>query len=419
MTIEVLNITFPILTDSFSFILNFAWVAIIVIFGILFWNFITVLIHELGHAFPSLLFTKDPVWVFVGTSNPNDRTSGIRIGRLNLSFVPLFIPVDAGVCYHSPAQKWLHKVIIVLGGTLFTFISASIFMWWVYANEMSDFWKFNAIFFLGLSALQLVTNLYPRVIYESGDGGKAHVTDGQHFLLLLREKFGAKEYQELYKLHSEGKKSEATKYLTDWRKENKVNRRMYDLGKEVYSEDKQWLEILFLTDDFANSDLSRLKRDDYEMIGNAYFETDAFQNALRCFEKVQFFDPFNPEPFKNIARTYQAMGNLRDAEIAYNNALEIFPTDAIAHIKMSFVKRGMRKIEEAHSHFAEAIDLNPKSPRVNYFAAKFLLENNEYEKSAGHFAVAKEGGGERLFSDFLELEKAIKLKNNGFDEGIS
>ena len=164
-------------------------------------------------------------------------------------------------------------------------------------------------------------------------------------------------------------------------------------------------------------DLSLLKRDDYEVIGNAYFETDAFRNALRCFEKVQFFDPFNPESFKNIAKTYQALGNLRDAEIAYSNALEMHPNDAMAHIKMSFVKRGMRKIVEAREHFARAIELNPKSPHINYFAAKFLLENNEYEKAEDFLIVSKEGGGERLFSDFLELEKAIKIKNNGFEEG--
>ncbi|MGK0366539.1 MAG: tetratricopeptide (TPR) repeat protein, partial [Saprospiraceae bacterium] len=344
-------------------------------------------------------------------------TFGFRLGRLNFSFVPLFIPVDAGVCYHSPAKKWLHRVIIVLGGTLFTFLSAVVFMWWIYSNEMSDFWKFNAIFFLGLSGFQLVTNLYPRVIYESDDGGQPQLTDGQHFLLLLREKFGAKDYQELYKLHSDGKMAEATKYLSEWRKDNKVNRRMYNLGKAIYSADKQWLEILSLTDDFTGDDLSLLKRDDYEAIGNAYFETDAFRNALRCFEKVHYFDPFNPESFKKIAKTYQALGNLREAEIAYNNALERFPKDAIAHIKMSFVKQGMKKKEEAREHFSRAIELNPKSPHVNYFAAKFLFENNEYEKAEEFLTVSKEGEGEKIFSDFLELEKAIKIKKNGFEEG--
>ena len=410
----LLNITFPLVNDFLSFILNFGWVVLLAIFGILFWNFFTVLIHELGHAFPSLLFTKDPVWVFVGTSNPNDKTFGFRLGRLNLSFIPLFLPIDAGVCYHSPAKKWIHRVIIILGGVLFTFLSASIFMWWVYSNEMSDFWKFNAIFFLGLSGLQLVTNLYPRVIYDAGDGGKAHVTDGQHFLFLLREKFANKDYQKVYKLYSDGKTKEASKSLTEWRKNNKVNRQMYKLGKEVYSADKQWLEILSITDDFAGDDLSLLKRDDYEAIGNAYFETDAFRNALRCFEKVHYFDPLNPETFKKIAKTQEALGNLRDAEIAYSNALDRFPNDAIAHIKMSFVKRGMRKTGEARTHFTRAIELNPKSPHINYFAAKYLLEDNEYEKAANFIALSKEGGGETLFSDFLELEKAIKIRDNGF-----
>jgi tetratricopeptide (TPR) repeat protein len=409
----LLNITFPLFSDSLSALLNTGWGILLLIFGILFWNFATVFIHELGHAFPSLLFTKDPVWVVVGASNPNETTFGFRLGRLNLSFVPLFMPIDAGVCYHSPAKKWLHRVIIVLGGTLFTFISASFFMWWVYSNGMSDFWKFNAIFFLGLSGWQLVTNLYPRVIYESGNDGKLHVTDGQHFVLLLREKFGGKDYQEIYKLHAEGKNTEAAKQLTEWRKDNKVNRQMYNLGKTIYTADKQWLEILSLTDDFAGDDLSVLKPDDYDTIGNAYFETDAFRNALRCFEKVHSFNHLNPEAFKKIAKTYEALGNLRDAEIAYNNALEIFPNDAIAHIRMSFVKKGMRKIGEARAHFNRAIELNPKSPHVNYFAAKYLLDNDEYEKAQDFIKVSKEGGGAQLFSDFLELEKAINVRNNG------
>lgn len=408
---------FLLFSDSLSFLLNFGWVSILIISGILFWNFTTVFIHELGHAFPSLLFTKDPVWVFIGTSNPAEKTSDFRLGRLNISFVPLFIPIDAGVCYHSPPQKWLHKIIITLGGTLFTFFSASLFMWWIYTNEMSDFWKFNAIFFLGLSSLQLITNLYPRVISGSEDGGKLQVTDGQHFLLLLREKFGAKDYQELYKLQVDGHKSEATTYLSNWRKENKVNRRMYDLGKDIYREDKQWLEILSFTDEFARDDLSRLKREDYEAIGYAYFETDAFRNALRCFEKVHFFDPFNPESFKNIAKTYEALGNLREAEIAYAHAIAVNPNDAISHIKMSLVKRGMRKTGEARAHLSRAIEINPMSPHVNYLAAKSLLKNDEYEKAEEFLALAKEGGGAQIFSDFLELEKAIKIKNKGFEEG--
>ena len=68
---------------------------------------------------------------------------------------------------------------------------------------------------------------------------------------------------------------------------------------------------------------------------------------------------------------------------------------------------------DAREHFARAIELNPKSPQINYFAAKFLLENNEYEKAKDFIALSKEGGGEQLFSDFSELEEAIKIRNLG------
>ena len=78
---------------------------------------------------------------------------------------------------------------------------------------------------------------------------------------------------------------------------------------------------------------------------------------------------------------------------------------------------GAPKTGEARAHLSRAIEINPMSPHVNYLAAKSLLKNDEYEKAEEFLALAKEGGGAQIFSDFLELEKAIKIKNKGFEEG--
>src|ERR1700733_4247692 len=50
-------------------------------------NFITILIHELGHAIPALLFTQKPVTIYAGTFG-DDTSQKFKFGRLTIFVRP-------------------------------------------------------------------------------------------------------------------------------------------------------------------------------------------------------------------------------------------------------------------------------------------------------------------------------------------
>jgi hypothetical protein len=140
-------------------------IALILLLGLAF--FVTVTIHELGHAIPALLMTRDEVTIFIGSfGNPYD-SFHVRIGRINFycKYNPLLWYKGCCLCsddYLSITQR----IWFVAAGPI-TSILETVLTWLLISNlQHEDFLRivFGSIFVIspGATTYSLLPNPVPR-----------------------------------------------------------------------------------------------------------------------------------------------------------------------------------------------------------------------------------------------------------------
>ena len=97
----------------------------------------------------------------------------------------------------------------------------------------------------------------------------------------------------------------------------------------------------------------------------------------------------NDYSFVRAANEFFKAGETDNAIQEYENALELNPNNAEAHIKLGFLfynVKGMHK--EGMAHFYKAIQLNPGDPRIHHDLGMALLHQRKFDQAVKHLSEA-------------------------------
>lgn len=122
-----------------------------------------VLLHELGHAVPALLFTRARVAVYLGTYGDHDNSWRLRVGLLEIYLKKWTFFWSKGLCVPSSSDMTTtQQVLMTLGGVT---VSLAIAVLGFYGALLFD-WHGAVKLFLFLltifAVVTLITNLIPR-----------------------------------------------------------------------------------------------------------------------------------------------------------------------------------------------------------------------------------------------------------------
>lgn len=145
---------------------------------IIFTPLLTIL-HELGHAIPALIFTKEKVTVNIGNSNLNKK---IKLNRLviNLNGYKSLLDVSYGYVNWTQVDNRIKVVLMILGGPLTTLI-VSILLYIYLINASLPYVlmvSFNALFIF--SSFQFLLTILPMKYFYNPYVG--HTSDGYKIL---------------------------------------------------------------------------------------------------------------------------------------------------------------------------------------------------------------------------------------------
>ncbi len=124
---------------------------------------LTVLLHELGHAIPAILLTKEKVTIYIGSYQNPEKSLKLRFGRL-LEILFRYNPFAwrLGLCIPSAKEISINKQIVyTLTGTITSFILGGITCCITFSYDLQGFLKFFLIIFLALAIIDLLGNLIP------------------------------------------------------------------------------------------------------------------------------------------------------------------------------------------------------------------------------------------------------------------
>lgn len=126
---------------------------------------LTLLVHELGHAIPAIIFTRQPVAIYIGSYGDDDGNIQFNKGLLEINIKRNPLLWRRGLCVMADDDLTLQQRIIqVLAGPLSSFVIGGIAAFIAITFDLHGAIKLvSGIFFLS-AAVDLITNLYPRTI---------------------------------------------------------------------------------------------------------------------------------------------------------------------------------------------------------------------------------------------------------------
>ncbi|WP_108867114.1 tetratricopeptide repeat protein [Aquimarina aquimarini] len=130
------------------------------------------------------------------------------------------------------------------------------------------------------------------------------------------------------------------------------------------------------------------------LIGHAYGTVQ--RNKVWDSGESLWFDvvtksPKNGRGLMNYGLTHMAKGNYEIALDYFNRAIELTPNYYTLHINLAILYGGTNNHLKAIEHFESALHLNSSSPAPEYYYARYLVKQEEFQKASIYLnqAIAK------------------------------
>jgi tetratricopeptide (TPR) repeat protein len=352
-------------------------------------RFITVLLHELGHAIPALIFNKEKVTVFLGSYGVTKTSKHLPLGK-RLSFYFKLNPFTwrTGMVIHSPENVSVRKNFIILFmGTCFPIFIAIVALWVVLVLNMNGFLKLFTLIFL-LSALFDLRNLYSNNEPILLVNGLRTYNDGYQISKSLAYRKNFKIIAPAYKLYESERYAEAIKLF------RKLNPVFIDndvfvvvLAAYLHCKDfnggKEFYQMMLKIDNrpsadsniFCNIALTE------SLSGNHYV-------AMEFYNKSIELDGKNTNSISNRGYTRSLLEQFDEAINDFNIVIEIEPKSAYAFANRGYAKTKLSLIEEGLTDINEAISLDNTNSYAYRNLGLYYFDQGNYQEAATNFQLA-------------------------------
>jgi Tfp pilus assembly protein PilF len=282
---------------------------------------LTTLLHELGHAIPALLLTRQRVTVYVGSYGESKNNISFRVGLLDIYFEYNPFSWRTGLCAPSGSISIYGRMLFTLAGPIASFIVAVTACYFAFTYEIHGFAKLFLVIFLGSAVFDLIVNLIPYETAITLRDGKTLYCDGFVLKLLFNYIRFSKKYEEAV---------------------SSYNKEQYQLAASLFH-------------DMLNSGLR--DQNTYRATLSSYLVLRNYKKAHEVYQKLMKHHKLTDDDWFNLAICYIKMGQTEKGIEAYNTALTINPDHTNSLNNVGYALTLQDKFEEAIPLFNKAIEL--------------------------------------------------------------
>jgi Flp pilus assembly protein TadD len=381
------------------------FIIIVLFLGILFLAVrpFTIIAHELGHAIPAILLTRQVVTIYLGSYGDPNRSLHFKIGLLEVWFKYNPFMWREGLCVPSaPDISFNNRIIYILGGPIVSVIFGALTCYFAFGFDVHAIFKLIFIVFFCSTIFDLLVNLIPIDHAILLHDGTVTYNDGTQLKLLFRVRKYSAEYlyaKKMYKLRQFEQAGKTLEYII---KQGWEDQHLYRICILCFFETQNFQLAKEMCDAFMKLDV--LSSDDYVKTGVVYLYLGQNEESLRFNNTAIGIDPTNKCALNNNGYTLTVLNRFEEAIPYLDKAIEIDNNLACAYNNRGLAKIKTDKLEEGFEDINHSLKLDENNSYAYRNLGIYHLDKGAHLEALPLLIKAKE-----LDSTTLMIDELISL----------
>jgi tetratricopeptide (TPR) repeat protein len=350
---------------------------------------LTIFLHELGHAIPTLLLTKQKVTIYIGSYGDPKKSLSINLGMLVILFRYNPFAWKLGFCV--PSAKTIsinHQIICTMAGPLTSIIIAGIVSYIAFAYDLHGLSKLFVTTLFVSALVDLLINLIPNsapvTLYE----GNIIRNDGYKLRQLYYYKRLPKKFPEAVNLFNQQRFSEASLLFEDILSTGVRNEYVYRYTLYSLLKNKSYTKAKALSDAFVST--GQTNSDDLSVIGHAYSQLGLTEEAIVWYDKSLALNPDNKYSLNNKGYSLALLSRFEEALSLLNRAIELDINFSHPYNNRGFCKIKTGQTGDGLHDINYALVLDPTNSYCYKNLGIYHFDKGEFDEAIRHFTKAKE-----------------------------
>jgi len=265
---------------------------------------VTTFFHEMGHAIPALISTKDIVEVHVGSYGEEGKAPNLQIGRLHFYLRFDVFNWNIGMCVPHGRSTWLGRLMTIIGGPIASTMICGVALFYMITQQSNPGILAAGIAMMILALIDLIVNLVPGATAYRSSEGEIQMSDGRQLVELFGQMGMSEQYHQVEALQHAGHHDQAIEKLRAMISGGDHNRKHYKLLIKSYLKNKNYQAVIDTYEQLV--DHHSLVTDDYRTIGLSYLEVGNNTECVRCLNEYLYHNYSDSQA--NCARGLARMG---------------------------------------------------------------------------------------------------------------
>jgi tetratricopeptide (TPR) repeat protein len=350
---------------------------------------ISTLFHELGHAIPTILMTKKPVSIYIGSYGDARKSLHFKIGLLDVWFSYHTFSWWYGLCVPSANDISINKQILsIFTGPITSFSIAAVSCYLTFAYDNHGFLKLVFVIFLFTATIDLFANLIPRAIPVKLNDGRLIYNDGYQIMQLLNSKRFITKYERAAELYLQHKFAESATAFYDILQKVRKEDNTYRMTIRSYFLAGNYQRVKEVFDEFVTH--GNVDSDDYANAGHFNSLIGEYDVALGMYNASLEMNPNNKYSLNNKGFTFNLLSKFEEAIVLFDKAMEVDSTFSYTYSNRGLAKIKLGRTEEGLEDIYYALKLNEGDSYGYRSLGIYHLDRREYSDAQKMFKKAKE-----------------------------
>jgi tetratricopeptide (TPR) repeat protein len=349
----------------------------------------TVLFHELGHAIPALLLTKERVTIYIGSYGDPSKSLNLNLGFLEIWFRFNPFAWRGGLCVPSAPNVSINRQIIyTLSGPLASFFIGCIACYLTFSFDLHGALKLFFVVFLGSTIFDLFVDLIPNKKRITLYSGSFAYNDGYSLQRLFYYKKFSKEYEQASHFYNQGRYADAAHLFNSILTKGFKDEHLFQLAIASYLQVGNYYCSKDLIDDLILR--GNGTSDDYANAGFVYSQCELHNEALDFYDKSLQQNANNKLSLNNKGYTLNLLDRYAEAIPLFDKAIEIDKTFAYSYNNRGLSKIKIGKTNEGLEDIKQSFELDKDNSYAYRNLGIYHLDRGEFDEAYKLFIKSKE-----------------------------